>query len=157
MRHEKVNAAGNPIAEKDNCLARGEKSLVQGRWGELQAKLFLMSQGWRVIGQNVRPCPRDLRCEIDLIVLSASKETVVFVEVKTHRVRSPWASRLARIDKDKKRNVLRACANWIMRNHWHGNFRFDVVEVYGWHADTRPAEIDHIENVPLFPSKWRFW
>ena len=157
MKHEKVNAAGDPVVEEETRRTRAEKSLAQGRWGELQAKLFLLGRGWQVIGQNVRPCPRDLRCEIDLIAQSASSETVAFVEVKTHRMCSPWAPRLACIDRDKKRNLLRACANWIMRNHWHGNFRFDVVEVYGWHADACPPEIDHIENVPLFPRKWRFW
>ena len=53
--------------------------------------------------------------------------------------------------------LLRACSCWILQRHWHGNFRFDVVQVYGEPNGPHPPEIDHIENVPLFPPKWRFW
>ena len=80
---------------------------------------------------------------------------VVFVEVKTHRWHSAFAGRLWAVGRRKKRNVLRACANWLIRRKWHGNFRFDVIEVYGEEGGV--PEIDHIENVPLFPPHWRFW
>ena len=77
--------------------------------------------------------------------------------MKTHRARSPRASRLWRVDKRKKAILLRACSNWILREKWHGNFRFDVVQVYGAPASGAAPEIDHVENVRLFPPKWRFW
>jgi len=143
------------IADVCGAQARGALSRRQGAWGEEMAASFLKKRGWRILARNVRPCEQDRRCEIDLIARHG--EGIVFVEVKTHAVRSPLASRLAGINARKKRILLRACANWVMRNRWHGNFRFDVVEVYGRADAARPPEIDHIENVPLFPPKWRFW
>lgn len=135
---------------------RAETAKVRGEWGERMAALFLEERGWEVVGRNVRPCQRDRRCEIDIIVRSLDRRMVVFVEVKTHAVHSPRANRLWSIDRRKKGVLLRACTNWILRQKWHGNFRFDVIEVYGTMAGP-PPEIDHVVNVPLFPAKWRFW
>ena len=138
------------------ATSRETLSHTQGTWGEEVAATYFMQRGWRVKARNVRPCPADRRCEIDLIV-STPEGGIVFVEVKTHATRSPYASRLAAIDRRKKKVLLRAYANWILRERWHGNFRFDVLEIYGRHDAPTLPEIDHIENVPLFPSKWRFW
>lgn len=135
---------------------RGELSAARGRWGERVAADYLRGLGWRVLERNARPCRGDRRCEIDLVLGSGDGRSVVFVEVKTHQARSPRASRLWCVDRRKKNALLRACTNWILRRRWHGNFRFDVVEIYGMPAGGEP-EIDHIENVPLFPPKWRFW
>lgn len=132
-------------------------SVARGRWGEDVAAGFLQARGWIVLERNARPCPRDLRCEIDIVLRSRDGRSVVFVEVKTHRAHSPYAGRLWRVDRRKRNVLLRACTNWIMRRKWHGNFRFDVVEIYGTPGGGLPPEIDHIENVPLFPPRWRFW
>ena len=131
-------------------------AVARGRRGEEAAAAFLAARGWTVLERNARPCALDQRCEIDLVIQSRDKRSVVFVEVKTHRARSPRAGRLWRVNRRKKNVLLRACTNWILRKKWHGNFRFDVVEVYGTPAGG-PPEIDHVENVPLFPPKWRFW
>lgn len=138
--------------EKDHANV----AVARGRWGEMVAASYLQMRGWRILERNARPCGQDRRCEIDLVLKSADGRRVVFVEVKTHRARSPRASCLWSVDRRKKNVLLRACTNWILKRKWHGNFRFDVVEVYGTPADGAP-EIDHIENVPLFPPKWRFW
>ena len=74
-------------------------------------------------------------------------------EIVGRRVRPCKRDRRCR----KKNVLLRACANWLMWKKWHGNFRFDVIEVFGRRTSPRPPEIDHFENVPLFPPKWRFW
>ena len=140
----------------DSAYARGMESVEQGRWGERAAEKFLRRKGWRVLGRNVRPCPRDLRCEIDLI-FRTREGGVVFVEVKTHKAHTDWAPRLAGVDKRKKDVLLRACANWLMRNRWHGDFRFDVVEVWGDRSAAAAPEIDHVEDVRLFNANWRFW
>ena len=131
-------------------------SEASGRWGEGVAGRYLEQRGWRILERNVRPCCTDRRCEIDLIAFAPYEQKVVFVEVKTHRRHSAFARRLWAVDRSKKRNVLRACASWVMRRKWHGNFRFDVIEVYGIEGGGSP-EIDHIENVHLFPPHWRFW
>ena len=147
------------LANKNRALrnrAWGNEIRRRGEWGEAMALSYLRKQGWECCGQRVRPCKSDRRCEIDLIVQSKDGRSIVFVEVKTHKGHSSRASRLWSIDKRKKGILLRACTNWILRKKWHGNFRFDVIEVYGTPGGP-PPEIDHIPNVPLFPAKWRFW
>ncbi len=129
---------------------------AQGVWGERMAEAALRRKGWKVLGRNVRPCLQDQRCEIDLIFRSA-EASVVFVEVKTHSCRSEYDSRLKSINARKKQALLRACAAWLKRERWKGNFRFDVVEVWGSKDSGEAPEIDHIENVPLFGANWRFW
>ena len=143
--------------KRSRATSCGTENGKTGMWGEEVAMRFLQSRGWKVIGRRVRPCARDRRCEIDAIVRSRDGTTVVFVEVKTHAARSDRASPLWGVDRRKKNVLLRACANWLMREKWHGNFRFDVIQVYGRRAGPLPPEIDHYENVPLFPPKWRFW
>jgi len=137
--------------------ARGRRSALQGEWGEGVAANFLAGRGWRIIGRRVRPCRLDRRCEIDIVAFEPAANRVVFVEVKTHAVRSRYATRIWGVDRRKKRVLLRACATWIKRSKWHGNFRFDVVEVYGSHDSADPPAIDHVENVRLFGDNWRFW
>ena len=129
----------------------------QGKWGEDVAVAYLENKTFRIVERNVRPCQKDRRCEIDIVAKSRDGGTVVFVEVKAHSRRSERYGRLAGIDRQKKRNLLRACANWITRNRWHGGFRVDVIEVWGSSADSLPPVIDHIENVPIFGANWRFW
>ena len=137
-------------------LRPGEESVRRGAWGEDAACCYLAGRGWRILERNARPCKSDRRCEVDIIAQSDCGG-VVFVEVKTHRRKSPYATRLWRVDRRKKRPLLRACACWIMSHHWHGDFRFDVIEVYGEAGSHACPEIDHVENVPLFGPNWRFW
>ena len=144
-------------AEQSVENAGGNGSVQRGCWGENVAEAHLRSIGWRIVGRNVRPCRRDRRCELDIVAYVPSERRVVFVEVKTHRRHSPYASRLWAIDRRKRANLLRAGASWLMERKWHGNFRFDVIEVYGETDGVTPPEIDHIMNVRLFPPNWRFW
>jgi putative endonuclease len=132
------------------------QSVERGKWGEEMAVRHLHSKGWRILERNSRPCQRDRRCELDIIAFDHNENKIVFVEVKTHMSHQNRASRLWGINANKKKNLLRAGANWIMRRHWHGNYRFDVIEVYG-KSESNSPEIDHIENVKLFPPNWRFW
>ena len=131
-------------------------SVARGRWGEDVAIRYLAGLGWRIIGRNVRPCRKDRRCELDIVAFDPRERGVVFVEVKTHKAHSDFAGRLWGVDRRKKRNLLRASANWLMRKRWHGNFRFDVMEVYGAEDGAAPC-VDHIMNVRLFPENWRWW
>ncbi len=150
---ERLASATPPAAGAEDGPTRAE----QGRWGEDMAAAFLEAKGWRIMARNIRPCPADRRCEIDIVASPNPKDSVVFEEVKTHAQRTQWHNRMAGVDRRKKGNLLRACSNWVMRNRWHGNVRFDIVEVWGSKADAMPPEIDHIENVPLFGPNWRFW
>ena len=144
-------------ADEVRTGVRDASKRAVGRWGEDVAARHLEGMGWRIIERNARPCRKDMRCELDIVALNPDGRQVVFVEVKTHKRHSERAGRLWAIDSRKKRNLLRASANWLMRRRWHGNYRFDVMEIYGEMDGRVPPEIDHIENVPLFPPNWRFW
>ena len=151
------NRSGSSGGQTAKEKSRGLESVAQGNWGEDVASRFLKDKGWRIVGRRVRPCRRDRRCEIDIIAFDPGAGRIVFVEVKAHAARSPFANRLWGVDRRKKRVLLRACATWLQREKWHGNFRFDVVEVYGSRASSLEPAIDHLENVPLFGRNWRFW
>lgn len=125
-----------------------------GVWGEESAVEFLRVHGYEIIDRNVRPCRRDRRLEIDVIAYDRLYDVMVFVEVKQHAGRSPYAGRLRSVDRDKRERLLRACRSWLARERWRGGFRFDVIEVYGT-PGTRP-EIDHIPNVRMFVNRERF-
>lgn len=148
------------MQERYNTLpspeSRGQRSAIQGRWGEEIAMACLLRLGWRIVGRNVRPCRRDQRCELDIVAYVPGENRIVFVEVKTHKHRSSHAGRLWAVNARKKKNILRASANWLMRQRWHGNYRFDVVEIYGEKGGCAAPVVDHIQNVPLFPPSWRF-
>ena len=80
---------------------------------------------------------------------------MVFVEVKQHATMSPYKRRLSRVNRRKKANLRRACNAWRRVNKWHGDFRFDVIEIYGTPEGGRPV-VDHIEKVTLFADPKRF-
>lgn len=149
------NTPGTETAS-ETAAERGRSNARQGRWGEQAAERYLVAKKWKVVARNARPCSKDRRYEIDLIC-QTPVGGLVFVEVKTHARHSERASRLFGIDKRKRKVLLRACSNWILKYRWHGSFRFDVVEVYGSYMCDAPPKIDHIENVRLFPPTWRFW
>ena len=143
--------------ERENSRAPSPgEARAQGSWGEEMAAAHLRRIGWRIVERNAHPCRGDLRCELDIIAYVPAENRIVFVEVKTHWRHSPFAGRLWAVDRRKKRNLLRASANWLMRRRWRGNYRFDVIEVYGERGGAAAPEIDHIENVRLFPPNWRF-
>lgn len=143
--------------EKRVGTPSANRSVQRGCWGENVAAEHLRRLGWRIVERNARPCRRDRRCELDIVAFVPPERQVVFVEVKTHRRHSSYAGRLWAVDRKKRANLLRASANWLMARKWHGNFRFDVIEVYGDETSGAPPEIDHIANVKLFPPNWRFW
>ena len=88
-------------------------SVRRGTWGENVAAAHLRRIGWRIVGRNVRPCKSDRRCELDIVAYVPGERQVVFVEVKTHRRHSPYASRLWAIDRRKRSNLLRASATLV--------------------------------------------
>ena len=147
---------GRPQKQEPNVGRAVNASGAQGGWGEEVACLYLVDKGWSVVERNARPCAADRRCEVDIIARNPSGG-IVFVEVKTHKAHSQYATRLWRVGSRKKRPLLRACAWWVMSHRWHGDFRFDVIQVYGQRGAASAPEIDHIENVPLFGPNWRFW
>ena len=129
---------------------------LHGKWGEEIACGHLRKCGYEIVERNARPCPWDRRYEIDIIARDREPDTIVFVEVKQHKSRSPFARRLRSITRRKKDILRRACRTWLFRNRWQSSYRFDVIEVYGTPGSASPAEIDHIPRVRLFETEERF-
>ena len=128
---------------------------ARGAWGEDVAARYLRRCGFHIVERNVCPVESDRRLEIDIVAWDPKTDAMVFVEVKQHAARSPYARRLARVDRRKRANLRRACNAWRRANKWSGGFRFDVVEVYGAPGMGRPV-VDHIERVDLFARPGRF-
>ena len=133
----------------------GNIARAHGIWGEEVAVECLRRSGYEIIERNVRPVKRDQRLEIDIIAYDRKADTMVFVEVKQHNRHSQWERRLRSIDKRKRILLRRACNVWRWKNAYHGDFRFDVIEVYGTPEGGRP-EVDHIAKVNLFVDDGRF-
>jgi putative endonuclease len=127
----------------------------RGVWGEETAVKFLRSNGWKIVERNVRPFARDYRKEIDVVAYIEEDNMIVFVEVKAHKKHSEYAPRSWGVDRAKKRNLLTAFRAWLRTRKWAGNYRFDIIEIYG--DESTPPEIDHIINVPIFPASDRFY
>jgi len=126
-----------------------------GSWGEDVAAEHLRRDGYQIVDRNSRPVARDRRLEIDLVAWDPKADAMVFVEVKQHAAIPTYGQRLSRVNRRKKANLRRACCAWRRANKWHGDFRFDVIEIYGTPEGGRPV-VDHIEKVNLFADPSRF-
>ena len=129
--------------------------VLHGAWGESVAVAHLRRHGYEIVERNARPVEKDERLEIDIVAWDRKKDAMVFVEVKQHAKPSPYARRLRSVDRQKRTNLRRACNAWRRTNRWHGDFRFDVIEIYGVPEGGAPV-IDHISDVELFAKRGRF-
>jgi len=134
---------------------RRNVGVEHGEWGEAVAAAYLRRNGYEIIDSNTRPVERDARLEIDIVAWERESDTMVFVEVKQHSHVSIYSRRLRSVDRQKRRNLRRACRAWLRVNKWPGAVRFDVVEIYGI-PEGGPPIIDHIENVELFARCGQF-
>lgn len=130
--------------------------VAHGEWGEDVAVEFLRVHGYEIVDRNSRPCSRDKRLEIDVVAYDRMYDVMAFVEVKQHKARNPYASRLQSVNRHKRDLLRRACRNWLVREKWRGGYRFDVIEVYGEPQSGSRPEIDHIPGVRLFERPERF-
>ena len=137
------------LRERDNV------GVLHGLWGETVAVDYLRRHGYEIVDRNSRPVEKDERLEIDIVAWDRRKDEMVFVEVKQHAQPSPYARRLQSVNRRKRMNLRRACNAWRRTNRWRGEFRFDVIEIYGVPGGGRPV-IDQISNVELFAKRGRF-
>ena len=113
-----------------------------GVWGEQLAARHLESQGYRILGRNVRFGPRR---ELDLVARAPAGDTLVFVEVKT-RKSERFGRPVSAVDRGKRRAFGRAVVQYLRRLRTRPpRVRFDVVEVVGTPGDAAPV-VRHIEN-----------
>jgi putative endonuclease len=94
-----------------------------GRWGENQARRFLLKQGFTTLARNWRAG----RGELDLVM--ADGETIVFVEVKS-RADENFVSATTAVTTEKKRILLRTAKCFLRKyNLLNRPLRFDVLTV----------------------------
>jgi putative endonuclease len=109
-----------------------------GKWGEKAARQYLLGQGYRILGENVRT-PYG---EIDLIAQhAADPELVVFVEVKT-RTSSALGWPEEGVTPQKEAHLLAASAHYAAA-HGIDHWQVDVIAILG-----RPEkyQLRHWEN-----------
>lgn len=99
--------------------------------GECSAALYLERLGFEIVGRNVYSG----HDEIDIIAVDS--EYILFVEVKTRRLRpgvsSPWGRPAAAVDRSKRQHMLDSAGRYISEhaeNVGERQPRLDVIEVY---------------------------
>jgi putative endonuclease len=124
------------------------RSAVVGAWGEERASSFLKTEGYTVLGRNVRMNRHD---EIDIVARKG--DVLVFVEVKTRR-REEFGRPLMSVDREKRHALNRAAAAYLRKARYPDLFyRFDVIEVLGQPEEGEPL-IRHLDDA--FPFEKRF-
>jgi len=116
---------GTTGSGKTQGPANQRRARELGAAGEARAAAWLESQGYRIVGRNVRAA----RCEIDLIVERGA--TLAFVEVKT-RSSTRFGRPEEAVDLRKQRHLVRAATHWLReqpRGRRARKLRFDVVSV----------------------------
>jgi putative endonuclease len=127
------------------------RSAAVGRWGEEQAVAYLETQGFSILGCNVRPNKHD---EIDIV--AQKKDLLVFVEVKTRKQEDYGRPAMA-VDKEKRHALNRAAAAYLRKVKYPDlYYRFDVVEVLGSPEQSDPPVIRHLDDAFPFESRFMF-
>jgi len=109
-----------------------------GQASEMQAELFLMAKGYRILDRNVRT----RLGELDLV--ADDHGVVVFVEVKG-RTTDAFGGALLAVDYRKRVKLTKLAAQYLAQRHWSDKVcRFDVVLVQGRSSDQ--GRIEHLQN-----------
>ena len=112
-------------------LSRRDRRQQTGKLGELAACRQLETEGYTILGTNVR-CGRS---EIDIV--AEHEGTLVFAEVRTrrsHYLGTPEES----ITAQKQQRMLTAAHSYLEeRDGWHRNWRIDLVAI----------ELDHLDRI----------
>lgn len=95
-----------------------------GNSAEDLAATYLESQGWDIIGRNVRT----RRSEIDIV--ASSRGVIHIVEVKYRRT-ADFGGGLDYITADKIRRLRNAAQMWAVMNRFEGDIQIDIVTVEG--------------------------
>ena len=115
-----------------------DRRLALGAAGEQHAAEHLTRAGYRILARNVRAAG----VEIDLV--AARGDLVVFVEVKTRRG-SGFGGALAAVDARKQARLARGAAAWLREHRPHARrARFDVI-AWEWEPEAG-WRLTHLEG-----------
>lgn len=107
-----------------------------GRKGELLARDFLVSNGYKILDVN----HRNKIGEIDIIAID--KDVLVFIEVKT-RTSTKYGYPYEAVNRKKQEKIIYSSLLYIKQNRLDKcQMRYDVIEVYL----TGNIKINHIDN-----------
>ncbi len=107
-----------------------------GRLGEIKAKQYLISIGYKIIETNYK----NKIGEIDII--AKDQDTLVFVEVKT-RMSNEFGNPLEAVNIYKQDKIRKVATVYLMKHKLlNVSCRFDVIGIRGDHDE----EITHIKN-----------
>lgn len=111
-------------------------NIQKGRKGEILAKEYLISKGYRILDLNYR----NKIGEIDIIAID--KNILVFNEVKT-RTSMSFGYAYEAVNRKKQQKIISCSKLYIMqKNLIDYQIRYDIIEVYL----TPDIKINHIEN-----------
>lgn len=122
------------------------KKTTLGAEGELFAKKYLISLGYRILETNFRNTKGKQLGEIDII--AEENNELVFVEVKT-RIGEFGKSILpeSNITPRKLAKINKISLIYInIKNFWDKKYRFDAISIY-IHPQTKNPSINHIKNI----------
>lgn len=101
------------------------------------ARYYLESQGLSFISSNFR----SRMGEIDLIMRDASRDSLVFVEVR-YRKHAAFGGAAVTVNHKKQQRLIKTGLFYLQRHAPHASGRFDVVAIDG----QLPATIDAIDH-----------
>ena len=101
-------------------------SYSKGLFAEFIARMYLRLHGYRIVQSRYITGRHTNRAEIDII--ARQKNTLVFIEVKRREtIQCAWDA----ITPHQAARLRRAAETYIIKNHWMGDARFDVIMVCG--------------------------
>lgn len=103
-------------------------SYQKGLLSELYARMYLRLHGFRIVRSRYVTGRNTNRAEIDII--ARRNNLLIFIEVK-HRPNLNCA--IDAVTQHQSTRLRRAAETYIAQTGWHGDARFDIIAVCGWH------------------------
>ena len=105
-------------------------SYKTGLFSEFIARMYLRIHGFRIISQRYITGRNTNRAEIDIIAKRGN--LIIFVEVKHRKnIMTAWGA----ISPTQIKRLRLAAEGFLLRRHWQGDARFDVLILHGWHIN----------------------
>lgn len=105
-------------------------SYTRGLFSEWIARMYLRLHGFHIISNRYITGRNTHRAEIDIIAKRGN--LIIFVEVKQRKsIDAAWGA----ISKKQMNRLRLAAEGFLIKKHWQGDARFDVIIVYGWHLN----------------------
>ena len=132
---EKFSILADKNIQRDGGRAQ---HLVFGDAGEDLAARFLIGQGYKIIGRNVRVG------HFELDIVARDREELVFAEVRTRR-ENPVAAPEDTVGRDKLQKLIRAASLYTQKINYGGFWRIDLIAVTS--CKNGELKLEHIKDI----------